>query len=240
MYKNPLVYARTSFTDLYGAVKPVAAPDLGRVWMPFVPISNGPADGSLLTHTEVTYGLGFAQPDRYVDYMRAVEGNPKLLNGLGVTQVADNHGKLQDNPGALGRVSVPPQVQFVADRAAARAALATLDPAQSAIVEAPARALTPASSVSILNYQSDFYRIGYQASGEALLRIALPYFPGWSAEVDGKTVELVPVDEALTGAFVPEGEHQLSLQFRPRWFHLGAVLSGVGWIALLLCLALPL
>ena len=239
MYKNPLVYARTSFSDLYGTPKPVASGDLNRIWAPYIPISRGLADGSLLSHTEVTYGLGFAEPDRYADYLRAVEANPKLLNGLSVTQMVDVHGKLQENPGALGRVSAPPQVQFVADRAAARAALDHLDPAQTAIVEAPARALSPATNVSILNYQNDFYRIRCVAPGAALVRIALPYAPGWRAEVDRHSVDLVPVDEALTGVFVPAGEHEITLEFRSEWFRPGAILSGLGLVALLLCLVLP-
>lgn len=238
MYKNPLVYARTSFSDLYGTQKPAADRDLTRIWAPFIPISRGPADGTLLSHTEVTYGLGFAQPDRYADYLQAVEANPKLLNGLGVTQVVDEHGKLQANPDALGRVSAPPEVQFVADRSAARAALAALDPAQTAVVESPTRALFPGATASILNYQNDFYQIHCVAPGNALLRISLPYTPGWSAEIDGQPTELVPVDEALTGVFVPAGEHRITLQFRPKWFRRGAILSGLGLAALVLCVVL--
>jgi hypothetical protein len=239
MYKNPLVYARTSFTDLYGKPQPLSSGNLNRIWAPFIPISRGLADGSLLSHTEVTYGLGFAQPDRYADYLQALEGNPKLLNGLGVTQIVDVHGQLQANPGALGRISAPRQVQFVADRAAARAALATLDPAQSAVVEAPARVLSPgAVSISTLNYQNDFYRIQCATQGAALVRIALPYGPGWSADVDGHPADLVAVDEALTGVFVPAGEHAITLQFRPKWFRRGAIFSGLGLAGLVLCLAL--
>jgi hypothetical protein len=239
MYKNPLVFARTSFTDLYSTDKPVVAGPLDRIWAPFIPISRGPADGPLLSHTEVTYGLGFAQPDRYADYLRAADGNPKLLNGLGVTQVIEAHNQLKENPRTLGRVSAPSRIQFVTNRAAAQAALATLDPAQAAVVEAAPRTLSPdVSDIAILNYQRDFYRIRYLASGTALLRIALPYFPGWSASIDGQSVDLVPVDEALTGVFVPAGEHQISLQFRPKWFKLGAVLSLAGLAALLLLLAL--
>ncbi len=114
-----------------------------------------------------------------------------------------------------------------------------LDPAQTAIVEAPARALSPATNVSILNYQNDFYRIRCVAPGAALVRIALPYAPGWRAEVDRHSVDLVPVDEALTGVFVPAGEHEITLEFRSEWFRPGAILSGLGLVALLLCLVLP-
>jgi len=201
----------------------------------------GPADGSLLSHTEVTYGSGLAELARYADYLHGAESNSKLLNGLGVTQVLEARGKLQENPSTLGRVSAPPRVQFVADRAAALAALATLDPAQGAVVEASPRALSPGiSTLAIINYQDDFYRIRIEASGDSLLRIAVPFYPGWSAAVDGRPAGIVPVDEALTGVFVPAGEHQVTLQYRSTRFRAGALLTGLGAVVILLGLALPL
>ncbi len=239
MDKNPLVYARTSFAELYGKALPAAKGPLSRIWSPFAPLSMGPADGPLLSRTEVTYGSGLAELDRYANYLHAAESNSKLLNGLGVTEVLDTRGRLQENPATLGRASVPPRVQFVANRASALAALATLDPAQSAVVEAPPRPLSPGvSALNIVNYQNDFYRIGTEASGDSLVRIAVPYYPGWSAEVDGRSAEIVPVDEALTGVFVPAGEHQITLQYRSTKFRTGAVLSGLEAIAILLGLAL--
>jgi hypothetical protein len=240
MYKNPLVYARISFAELYGKALPTSRASLNRIWSPYIPLSMGPANGPLLSRTEVTYGSGLAELDRYAAYLHAAETNSKLLNGLGVTQVLDARGKLQDNLATLGRVSVPPRVQFVADRAAALAALPALDPAQSALVEAPPRALSPGvSNLAILNYQDDFYRIGVAAAGDSLVRIAVPYYPGWSAAVDGRPADLVPVDEALTGVFVPAGDHQVTLQYNSTRFRLGALLSGLGALVILLGLALP-
>ncbi len=239
MNKDPLVYARIAFSDLYGKALPLANEPFSRIWSPYTPLSMGPADGPLLSRTEVTYGSGLAELDRYADYLHAAEGNSKLLNGLGVTHVLEARGKLQENPSTLGRVSVPPRVQFVPDRAAAQAALATLDPAQSAVVEGPPRVLSPGiSTLAIVNYLDDLYRVRIVASGASLLRFAVPYFPGWTAAVDGRSADLVPVDEALTGVFVPPGEHHVTLQYRSTWFRLGALLSGLGVITLLLSYSL--
>jgi uncharacterized membrane protein YfhO len=91
-----------------------------------------------------------------------------------------------------------------------------------------------------MNYQDDFYRIRVAASGDSLLRIAVPYFPGWSAVVDGQATSIVPVDEALMGVFVPTGEHQITLQYRSTRLRRGMVLSGLGTVILVLGLALPL
>ena len=130
-------------------------------------------------------------------------------------------------------------MQFAADRKAALAALATLDPAQSAVVEAAPRSLTPAvQSIEITGYTGDSYRIKYTASSDSLLRIAVPYYPGWSADVDGAEATLVPVDEALMGVFVPSGSHELTLQFQPHWFRMGVALSAAGIIAVVIGLIL--
>src|SRR5579863_1483169 len=232
LYKNPLVFARTSFSEIYGQPELKTRP-LGRIWAPYVPVGLGPADGSLISHTEVAYGTGLAELDRYSAYLAAVEKNPKLLNGLGVTELIFGRGRVLDNPGSLGRVSAPPQVQFVGDRKAALAALATLDPARSAIVEDAPRNLTPVvQSVEVTAYSGDFYHIRYQASSDSLLRVAVPYYPGWSAEVDGAEAAVVPVDEALMGVFVPSGKHEVTLRFQSRWFRAGVGLSAAGSIAL--------
>jgi hypothetical protein len=245
LYKNPLVFAHATFSEVYGDSKP-SQPEPGepkrpfaRTWAPFIPVGLGPADGSLISRTEVTYGSGLAELDRYVAYVMAAENNPKLLNGLGVTDLILGRGRRLDNPGSLGRISAPPRVQFVADQKAALAALAMLDPAQSAVVEAAPQNLTPSvQSIDITDYTSDFYRIRYTASSDSLLRIAVPYYPGWAAAVDGSEASVVPVDEALIGVFAPSGSHELTLQFHPKWFRTGVGLSVAGAIALAIGLIL--
>jgi hypothetical protein len=235
LYKNPLVFARATFSEVYGQAQTTEPKrPFARTWAPFVPVGQGPTDGSLISHSEVTYGSGLAELERYTAYLASVDNNPKLLNGLGVTDLVLGRGRRLDNPGSLGRVSAPPRVQFVADRKAALAALAKLDPAQSAVVEDAPRSLTPAvQSIEITAYTGDTYRIRYTASSDSLLRIAVPYYPGWSAVVDGADATVIPVDEALMGVFVPAGSHELTVQFRSQWFRRGVALSVAGAIAVL-------
>jgi uncharacterized membrane protein YfhO len=64
-----------------------------------------------------------------------------------------------------------------------------------------------------------------------LLRIAAPYFPGWEAEVDGRAVNLVPVDVALMGPMVPAGDRELMVRYRSTRFAAGTAISGVAWLA---------
>jgi Bacterial membrane protein YfhO len=245
LYKNPLVFAHATFSEVYGEMKPNQSlpgePErpFARTWAPFVPVGSGPADGSLISHTEVTYGEGLAELDRYEAYLKDVENNPKLLNGLGVTDLILGRNRRLSNPGNLGRVSTPPSVRFVADRNAAVGALATLDPGQAAVVEGAASVVAPSvQSIEITAYTGDSYHIRYMASSDSLLRIAVPFYPGWTAQVDGRGASLVPVDEALMGVFVPSGSHEVTLEFRSTWFRTGVGLTLVAAIALAIGLIL--
>ena len=74
------------------------------------------------------------------------------------------------------------------------------------------RAITPSASVLVLSQT---------------------YYPGWTAEVDGKKSEVFPVDVALTGIGVPGGVHEIRVAFRPLSFEIGAALSAASLIVLL-------
>ncbi len=58
-----------------------------------------------------------------------------------------------------------------------------------------------------------------RADRAAVAVISVSDYPGWFATVDGRSAEIVTADAAFIGVAVPEGEHSVSLRFRPR--HLG-------------------
>lgn len=226
MYKNPLVYAHAGFSELYGRSLEAPNTPLARVWAPSPPITSGPADASLIQRTEVTYSAGLAGLERYSLYMNLIEKNSRLINGLAVTHVLDPRGNLVENPASLGRVSAPPRISFAPDQASALARLDMLDPAQEAVVESAPRALAPVvSDLKITGYSSERLEARYTATADSLVRIAIPYFPGWQASVDGQGAQIVPVDEALSGVIVPPGSHALSLEFHTPLLRVGAILS---------------
>lgn len=237
MAANPLPYGRTSYAERYGNaydnyqshLAAIKQRPFYRIWAPYATNSLGPLNSSLESRTEVTYGYNPLELARYGEYLRIANDNPRLLNGLAVTHKIDAaRGALVENSDTLPRVAAPSHVAFVSDSASARGMLGTLDPAQSAIVEAPARTLSPSGTrIQIVNYEDNLYRIRYSAPTDCLLRIAVPYFPGWTAAVDGRAAEVVAVDYALSGVFVPAGDHELTFRYQSRWFRLGAVLSGL-------------
>ncbi len=243
MSANPLAYARSSWDELYGNafesyqshLATIRQRPFYRIWAPYPSNAFGPLDSALESRTEVAYGYNPLELARYGEYLGDAEQNPKLLDGLAVTNKIDvAKGAIVDNPRALARVSVPPAVVFAPDADSARKLLPTLDPARSAVAEAAPRHLSPAGAqVEIANYQDDFYRIRYSAPADCLLRIAVPYFPGWRAAIDGRPTEVVPVDYALSGVFAPAGAHELTFRYRSRWLRTGAVLSAATMVACL-------
>ena len=121
MYKSPLVYAST---HLRGTVRKTPA-DLrsphsrgqAAAVLPAVDVESQqrdrPLDGSLAARTEVSWGAGLLELNRYAEYSRAIPSNPRLLHGLSANYLVDPRGRLEVNPSALPRVSVPPDITSV-------------------------------------------------------------------------------------------------------------------------------
>ena len=241
MERNGLAYARESFQDRYGSMEerfrtvaaPLTAARVHRIWAASPSPSFGPFNGSLDNRMEVTFGYNPLELARYTQYMEAATANPKLLNGLAVTATLDaTNGMFSTNPAALPRVYAPATASAVRGRAEAAAWLGALDPAREAVAEGIAAIpRNGGATVRITGYEGDAYRARYQADHATLLRIAAPYFPGWQAAVDGRAVNVVPVDVALMGAVVPAGDHELVVRYRSTRFATGAAISGVAWLA---------
>ena len=237
--RNSLAYARASYDELYGAraetfsraTSAIRENALHRIWFERDSNTFGPMNGSLNTRTEVSYGYNPLELSRYADYCAAAAANPRLLEGLAIThRIEAAAGSIAPLASTLPRVSVPPILIPVASAGEARSALTQLSPAERAVVEAQPIALQQdvSARASISAYQGDLYRIQYTAASPTLLRVAIPYFPGWTATVASKPVRIVPVDLALTGVVVPAGTNEVLLSYRSTWFVAGAAISALG------------
>ncbi len=63
------------------------------------------------------------------------------------------------------------------------------------------------------------------------------YEKGWEASIDGEPADLLRVDYLLRGIMVPEGEHTIVFEFRPRSYYFGEKISYAGSVILILLLA---
>ena len=74
----------------------------------------------------------------------------------------------------------------------------------------------------------------------AALIVSTAYYPGWKATVDGQPSPLYRADFAFQGLPLTPGAHHVSLRFDPDGFKLGAIVSGIAWLAAAGCIAFAL
>jgi uncharacterized membrane protein YfhO len=120
----------------------------------------------------------------------------------------------------------------VGTRAEAFRAIETLDPQLQSIALAPHSPMRqdPAATAAVLSYSEDSYRIRYRAASPSLLRLSVPYYPGWRATMDGKRLPIVHVDLALMGVVVPAGDREIQFSFRSDSFRIGVAITLAGLI----------
>ncbi len=73
----------------------------------------------------------------------------------------------------------------------------------------------------------------FTSNTQAYLVLAEPTFPGWIARLDGNIVSPQIVAKVLPAIKVGPGTHTLSYSYAPSSVRIGAVLSGIGLLALL-------
>jgi hypothetical protein len=240
--QNPLAYARNSFEEQYGAPEAVARdhiaadqPPLTRFEAPARTTFLGPMDHPLDLKLEATFGYFALEPAAYDDYIAALARNPKLRDGLNVSRVLNvNTGRLDTNPSVLPRAYFPPSVVDMRSTAETRAALAALDPAAEAIALAPHASIRqdPNAAATVIEHDEQSYRIRYRTASPSLLKLSVPWFPGWRALLRGREAPVVRVDHCLIGAVVPAGNGEVEFRFQPDYFAYGAAISLMAAIAL--------
>ena len=243
---NPLAYSRTSYERLYGYSEDLferrlaaGIPPLTRFQAP-ERMFFGPMSHFFSRRTEVTYGYGPMPLARYSDYAAAMASNAKLRNGLNVSQWLDGPASApQTNPDALPRANFPKELLPVASPEESRHALLTLDQTRHALVPHTLSGISQDTNATAEVRESapGYYRIHYRCASPSLMRIGNSYFPGWTAEVNGKIVDVHPVDHALMGVVVPAGEREVSLRYRSVYFAAGACVTS---LSLLICFGLLL
>ena len=68
---------------------------------------------------------------------------------------------------------------------------------------------------------------------DGLLFLTIPYAEGWTAEVDGKEAEIVPVQDALMGIMLEKGSHDITLKYTPAGFKEGLAISSAAIVVII-------
>jgi hypothetical protein len=236
--QNPLSFARVSFDELYGTALrafdsqlQAALPPVDRLYgAPLAAV--GYRNHPLQSRVEAIYGYNPLELAAYTVYADAAERNPRLIDGLAATHRLADGSRLEPNLTALPRAFFARRVTSVSDPAAAAGRLIELDPAEETLVIGLLPGVQPDANASalILDRGGDHVTLHYTTANANLLRIAIPFYPGWHAAVGGQELSLVPVDYALLGVVVPAGEGDLRVWYSPRFLWIGASISALALI----------
>ena len=88
---------------------------------------------------------------------------------------------------------------------------------------------SPASSAIVSQFEPEQITIQASSSSAGILSIALPYYPGWYAVIDGQPVDILKAYGALSAVVLPEGEHIVQLTYNPLSYRVGAIISLFTW-----------
>ncbi len=155
---------------------------------------------------------------------------------------ATPHVRLFELPHSLGRAYVVPRLRVLEDETALARAwrspqAAGLDLRQEALASARdaagVRVLPGGRAARARVAASTPGRLEVRADGPGLLVVAEAWDPGWAAELDGRPVRSVRVNQALLGIAIGPGAHRLVLRHTARGLGMGLVLSALGALGLL-------
>jgi len=149
------------------------------------------------------------------------------------------------NPTALPRARLMGQPVYVADESSAGKALETLGTAirDRLIVEDPDRPLPEdviaGGTAKIVVDLPERVEIEVDAKTPAYVLLADTFDPGWSATLDGQPATIRPAHAAFRAIFVQPGNHQIIYTYEPAGFRTGLIITTLGLIGVVLCVAWP-
>jgi hypothetical protein len=95
----------------------------------------------------------------------------------------------------------------------------------------PAGSGKPAT-LSILQDSGQGLRVRVRAQGSGYLVVADSIQDGWRARIDGRPAGIVAADHAAGAVAVPEGDHLISLDYRPPAWRIGWIVSLLSFLVL--------
>ncbi len=81
------------------------------------------------------------------------------------------------------------------------------------------------SQTTIIQFEPEYIEIAVQSDNPGILSLALPYVPGWQAEIDGEDAKILEAYGGLSAVYIGSGTHTVILKYRPRTVQAGGLLS---------------
>ena len=89
-------------------------------------------------------------------------------------------------------------------------------------------------TATVTSYAEEEIVIEVDSAHDAILSIAQPHYIGWTAQLDGRPVEILRAYGGLSAVEIPAGQVSLQLRYNPLSYAIGFVLSGIAWLGLAL------
>ncbi|HJR19480.1 MAG TPA: hypothetical protein VJ922_07150 [Actinomycetota bacterium] len=109
---------------------------------------------------------------------------------------------------------------------------AGVDPRTVLLSAAGPEASAEPALIEILADEGDEIRVRVRAEGRGYLVVADSISEGWHATVDGARAAIVDADHAVGAIVVPEGDHVVSLVYRPAGWRVGSKVSAASALVL--------
>jgi len=103
-------------------------------------------------------------------------------------------------------------------------------------VPLPTQALPLDGHATITHFSSERISIAVESPWPALLVLAEPWYPGWTARVNGSSVPCIPANAWMRAVLVPAGKSQVEMTFHSTYLVLGSVISLVALAIILVLL----
>jgi hypothetical protein len=205
--------------------------------------SYAPALAASHVRYDLLARLGVSHVVTPPDIDRDPAWTPALLQAAGLVPVYEGiDGRVYRVGAALPTAYLVAACEQVDGPAAALARFAdpAFDPTHAVLIErayadaecvgaagaaGPGRANVVARSLNTLTLQ-------VEAPEDSWLVISESWDAGWQAAVDGVGTRVIPGDYAFRALRVPAGTHTVEMRYQPLSFVVGAVVSGLAWLAL--------
>ena len=208
---------------------------------------------ALLPNLPLTEGIASANnfdpllPGRYARWMTAfAEAQPRqlwrMLNLMNVTVVervdeSQPLGVRFDLLSSLPLVRWVPCARFVhgAEASLAQALREDWNPEMEVTLEGETSSLLPvclgvSSSARVITESPNRLSVRVQADADGYLVVADVWYPGWTATVDGQTTSVLRANYLFRAVSILAGEHEVTFVYRPLSFYLGATISLLAWL----------
>ncbi|MEZ4959900.1 MAG: hypothetical protein R2830_08780 [Saprospiraceae bacterium] len=194
-------------------------------------------------------GYHAAKLMRYQEMIERYLSDPakyqKLYGMFNAKYIIGNGDQVFPNPDALGNAWFVREFEIVPDGDAEIAALATLEPAQKAVVQQKQAdqlqgfnlQYDSTATIRLTHYHPDTMIYSYTTSSEQLAVFSEMYYPpskGWEMYLDGqKAPDFFKANFTLRAAKLPAGQHEVKMIFAPKTYYRGEMISLVASILVL-------